>query len=224
MASSSQGQQAVESLRSELNRLAKEFDGSLKQAEDALAAEQKARIQAERNYQELYNRVDWGGEERPTTPLDALREYRDDLDDEIDHYTRKANLSRRYSNILQWIIIVGSVLTAALTSAGAASSSAQAARFIAAGTSGFVSIAAGLAGFFKFRERGFNEQMTADAIEKHAQAARLGLGEYSKKEKEEDRLKLLASNIEEIKDEQRKRELQLEQKSEDRASGSSGNS
>jgi len=188
-----------------------------------MVVEQQERNRVENAYRELFESMTTDNEE-PKPPLVALREYRTALWDEIDHFTKKANTSRRYSNVLQWTIIVGSVLAAALTTAGAASRSAQQARVIAAITSGVVSVSASAAGFFKYRERGFNEQMTADAIEKHRQAAELSIGEYANQKTEVERLRLLATNIEGIKDEQRKRELQLEQKSEERGTpqGSTG--
>lgn len=201
----------VEQVRAELDRVAKEHEQALKQAEAALQAERAERARAEQQYEDLRNRT------VPTPDhLRELRKYRDSLEGDIANFSRKANLSRNYSNVLQWVTIVGSVVTAALTGAGAASATAQTPRLIAAGTSGLVSIAAGAAGFFKFRERGSNEKMTADAIERHAQAARLSLGEYAAPKTEEERLRLLATNIEMIKTEQRQRELQLDQKSEDR--------
>ncbi len=214
-------QRLVTLLHAEISHLENEYEQKLAQAEAALQAEQQERDRVENAYRELYESMT-PDDEDSATPIEALREYRTSLLDEIDHFTQKANASRRYSNILQWTIMVGSVLAAALTTAGAASGSAQGARVIAAITSGVVSVAASAAGFFKYRERGFNEQMTADAIEKHRQAARLSLGEYAGGKNEEERLRLLATNVEIIKDEQRKRELQLEQKSEERGTAQSG--
>ncbi|WP_194906288.1 DUF4231 domain-containing protein [Catenulispora rubra] len=213
----------VELLRSEISHLENEYEQKLAQASVALVVERAERTRVENAYKELSESMT-AEDEESTTPLEALRGYRKALWDEIDHFTQKANASRRYSNILQWTIIVGSVLAAALTTAGAASRSAQDARVIAAITSGVVSVAASAAGFFKYRERGFNEQMTADAIEKHRQAAELSIGEYGSDMSEEERLRLLATNVEIIKDDQRKRELQLEQKSEERGAtqGSTG--
>ncbi|GAA3148340.1 hypothetical protein GCM10020001_084650 [Nonomuraea salmonea] len=67
--------------------------------------------------------------------------------------------------------------------------------------------------FFKFRERSFGQQQTADAIKKHYKAAELRIGEYEG-EDEETALTLFARNVEILKDEQRKRELQLEESTE----------
>ncbi|MBQ1021761.1 DUF4231 domain-containing protein [Micromonospora sp. D93] len=144
----------------------------------------------------------------------SLRVYRIGALDDIDQYRAKAKVSRRYSNLLQWAIIVGSVAATSLTSitAGAAAASAEWVRWVAAGVSAVVSVAAGVTGFFKFRERGFNQQQTADAMEKHQKALELGIREYAGKT-EEEALRVFAQAVEELKDEQRKRELQLEQSS-----------
>jgi hypothetical protein len=75
-----------------------------------------------------------------------------------------------------------------------------------------VSIAAGFTGYFKFRERGFNQQQTADAMEKEYNAVDLRVGDYTNND-EQQALKTYAEKVETMKEEQRKRELQLEQSS-----------
>lgn len=84
--------------------------------------------------------------------------------------------------------------------------------------SGFVGISAGVTGYFKFRERGYNLQSTADEIEKHYNASQFMLDEYAGSDpnsplSEDDRLRIFARFVERLKEEQRKRELQLEQSS-----------
>jgi uncharacterized membrane protein len=149
-------------------------------------------------------------------PSIALRIYKVKALDDLEQYRRSARRSRRSANLLQWTIIVGSVTATSLTSANTASSgSLQSFRWIAAVVSAVVSIAAGVTGFFKFRERSFNQQLTADAIDKHYKAVDLGIGEYHNLT-ENERLSKFAQQIEELKDEQRKRELQLEQSTSDR--------
>ncbi|MCO5992990.1 DUF4231 domain-containing protein [Actinoallomurus rhizosphaericola] len=147
-------------------------------------------------------------------PVAALRIYRLSALDDVERYRKLARRNRRYSNLLQWLIIVGSVTATSLTSASTGNAGYQQYfRWSAAGVSALVSMAAALVGYFKFRERGFNQQQTADAIEKHYRGAELRIEEYS--EGDEKRvLQLFAQNVEVLKDEQRKRELQLEQSSE----------
>jgi FtsH-binding integral membrane protein len=149
-------------------------------------------------------------------PITALRIYRVATVNDLDKYRQAARSNRRASNTLQWFIIVGSVTATSLTSAAAGGGvGLQQFRWIAAIVSAIVSIAAGITGFFKFRERSFNQQQTADAIEKHLRAAELGIREY-RGLSEDDVLREFAQSVEELKDEQRKRELQLEQSSERR--------
>lgn len=76
--------------------------------------------------------------------------------------------------------------------------------------SALVGISAGVAGYFKFRERGTTSQSTADDIEKNYNASGFQLGDYQGLE-EDPRLVLYAGTVERIKEEQRKREVQLEQ-------------
>jgi hypothetical protein len=155
-------------------------------------------------------------------PTAALRIYRLSALEDADRYRKLARQNRRYSNILQWFIIVGSVVATSLTSASTGNAGYQQYfRWAAAGVSALVSISAALVGYFKFRERGFNQQQTADAIEKNYKGAELRIGEYNDTD-EGKVLRLFAQNVEELKDEQRKRELQLEQSSERRESQSSG--
>lgn len=148
--------------------------------------------------------------------LQSLRIYRVNAQVDIDQYQGTARKNRRTANILQWLIIVGSVLAASTTSASAASLvGTNWFRWVAAGMSLVVAVASAGAGFFKFRERGSNQQQTADAIRKHHQAIMLGIGDYAEGE-EIEKLRKFARNVEELKDEQRKRELQLEESSNER--------
>ena len=155
-------------------------------------------------------------------PLEALRIYKVSALNDLEEYRRSARRSRRAANLLQWTIIVGSVTATSLTSADTGNgANLQSFRWIAAGVSAIVSVAAWLAGFFKFRERSFNQQQTADAIDKNYRAVELGIGEYNGLD-ERERLGKFAQQIEELKDEQRKRELQLEQSTSERRERHSG--
>jgi hypothetical protein len=75
-----------------------------------------------------------------------------------------------------------------------------------------VSITAGLSAYFKFRERSYNLQSTADEIEKNYNAAQFQLDDYERFGDDElGKLRRFAQNVERLREEQRKRELQLEQ-------------
>lgn len=147
-------------------------------------------------------------------PRTALRIYRLQALDDIRDLESRAARNKRSANWFQWIIIIGSVVATSLTGAAATDTSSQDwFRWVAAGISAVVSISAGATGFFKFRERSFGQQQTADTIKRHYKAVELRVGEYEGDD-ELEILRRFAGNIEAVKDEQRKRELQLEESSE----------
>ncbi len=151
-------------------------------------------------------------------PLDSpsgLRIYREASLDIIAQYRKSANNNRRIHNIFQLIIITGSIATSTLTAMNEGGSLAL--RITTSALSALVGISAGVTGYFKFRERGYNLQSTADEIEKHYNASQFMLDEYAgvgdSGLTEGDRLRKYAGFVEHLKEEQRKRELQLEQSS-----------
>ncbi|MGH4033205.1 DUF4231 domain-containing protein [Actinomycetota bacterium Odt1-20B] len=159
-------------------------------------------------------------------PLDSpsgLRIYREASLDLITQYRKGAAKNRRVHNAFQLIIISGSIVTSTLTAMNEGSNGPLS--ISTSALSALVGISAGVTGYFKFRERGYNLQSTADEIEKHYNASQFMLDEYASQDgaplAEADRLRLFARYIERLKEEQRKRELQLEQSSsarEERAS------
>ena len=74
-----------------------------------------------------------------------------------------------------------------------------------------ISILTGIMGYFKFRDRGYNAQLTADAIEAEKKDFDLGINDYEGK-KEEMR-STFTKRIQYLITEQNKRQLQLEQNS-----------
>ncbi|MFI6297757.1 DUF4231 domain-containing protein [Nonomuraea sp. NPDC050790] len=148
--------------------------------------------------------------EQAANPVAALRIYRVSALDDVQDLEQRAKRNRSIANIFQWIIIIGSIGATSLTGIAATNTDIQAGfRWAAAIISALVSISAGASGFFKFRERSFGQQQTADAIKRHYKAAELRIGEYDEAD-EEVVLSRFANNVESLKDEQRKRELQLE--------------
>lgn len=151
-------------------------------------------------------------------PLDSpsgLRIYREASLDLIAQYRKSANNNRRIHNFFQLVIITGSIATSTLTAMNEGANLAL--RVITATLSALVGISAGVTGYFKFRERGYNLQSTADEIEKHYNASQFMLDEYIGADgtglTEGERLRKYAGFVERLKEEQRKRELQLEQSS-----------
>ncbi|MET9663568.1 hypothetical protein [Streptomyces sp. NPDC006510] len=71
-------------------------------------------------------------------------------------------------------------------------------------------MAAMFTGYYKFRERSYFLQQTADAIE---EAVRLGIGPYSEygPGREDEALKLFTQRVEDHRNEQRRRQQQLDQ-------------
>ena len=82
--------------------------------------------------------------------------------------------------------------------------------WVAVAVSFMVGLSAGMTGYYKFRERSMNRQQAADDLEQEHKAVELGIRACLKLP-ESDRLVKFAERAEGIKDEQRKREQQLEQ-------------
>ncbi|WP_233565014.1 DUF4231 domain-containing protein [Micromonospora musae] len=139
--------------------------------------------------------------------LPAQKRYRDDVPDLISQFREDAGRTRRVHNRFQSIIIVGSVITSAIATA---SVSFVQARWLTVGASAAVGLAAGFTGYFKYHERSFNSQQTADAIEREYEAVELRVGKYANL-KEPDAYALFADTVERLRDEQNKRQQQLDQ-------------
>jgi hypothetical protein len=143
--------------------------------------------------------------------LSPLEKYQEDIPITITRYKEEANYYRRIANRLQIMIIVGSVLVTSATSA-AGFEFGGIFRWIAPIISIVVAASAGLTGYFKFRERSFNLQQTADAIEHEYKAVVLGRSYYKGKQPTEA-LEIFADRVEFLIEEQKKRQQQLEQPS-----------
>ncbi|GAA0409817.1 DUF4231 domain-containing protein [Micromonospora gifhornensis] len=139
--------------------------------------------------------------------LPAQKRYRDDIPDLISQFREDASSTRRIHNRLQSVIIVGSVVTSAIATA---SVSYGAARWVTVGASTLVGLAAGFMGYYKYHERSFNSQQTADAIEREYEAVELRVGSYTDLD-EKKAYALFAANVERLRDEQNKRQQQLDQ-------------
>lgn len=139
--------------------------------------------------------------------------YHSDVLTTIDDYRNNARSYRRVHNRFQTVIIIGSLMTTAISTAAVKYGSLE---WVAVGVSFSVGVSAGMTGYFKFRERSMNLQQAADDLEQEYKAVELGISPYRSFTKEEDRLVEFAERAEHIKDEQRKREQQLEQPPETR--------
>ncbi|MEW2165154.1 DUF4231 domain-containing protein [Streptomyces sp. NPDC007084] len=137
----------------------------------------------------------------------SAHEYREDVPVIRDDYRRSAERYRNRHNWFQLTVIVGSILTSVCTTASAEQGVWS---LLAVVLSALVSISAGIISYFKFRERSLNLQQTADAIDLEIQAYKLGIRRY-KKLAPDEAFADFAEEVERIREEQRKKELQLEQ-------------
>ncbi|MGW6476686.1 DUF4231 domain-containing protein [Streptomyces sp. NPDC055059] len=138
---------------------------------------------------------------------DRQHSYRETIPQEIDRLRRETRRYRRVHNFFQWSLFFASVtmsVTAAIYDLP------QPGKAILIGLGAFVSFTTAVTGYFKYRERAFNLQQTADAIEQHVTAYDLAIAPYNQAE-ETANLERLAENVEVLRVEQRKREQQLEQ-------------
>lgn len=147
-------------------------------------------------------------EEKRKQALSPLEKYKEEVPETIARYRKYSKSNRRIANILQIIIIAGSVLATSATSA--LGFGLEAFKWIAPVISIVVAISAGFTSYFKFKERSFNLQQTADAIEQEYVAVELGIDNYRGRQPQEA-LEIFAEKVESLKDEQKKREQQLEQ-------------
>lgn len=148
-----------------------------------------------------------------------LEIYKNDLLTTIFQYQRRANRNRSIHNSAQTLIILFSLFVSGLTSGLTGLIGLAHIPWIAPALSLIVSFLTSMVGFFKFRERSFNLQQTADAIKLELNAATLGIFTYRKSNliSPEETLLDLAERVEKLIDEQNKRQQQLEQPSENHA-------
>ncbi|QQM40930.1 DUF4231 domain-containing protein [Streptomyces liliifuscus] len=151
---------------------------------------------------------------------EAFRSYREAIPALLDDYRRGAEKYRTRHNWFQIAVIVGSILTSVATTAAAEQGFWS---WLAVALSSVVSVSAGIISYFKFRERSMNLQQTADSVDQEIQAFTLGIRRYKNLNADQAAAEF-AEEIERIKEEQRKKELQLEQppEAQQQASGSNG--
>lgn len=138
---------------------------------------------------------------------DRQYSYRETIPQEIERLRSETRRYRRVHNFFQWSLFVASV-TMSVTAA--IYDPPQPGKAILIGLGAFVSFTTAVTGYFKYRERAFNLQQTADAIEQHVTAFDLAISPYNQAD-EAANLERLAENVETLRVEQRKREQQLEQ-------------
>ncbi|WP_327580679.1 SLATT domain-containing protein [Nonomuraea sp. NBC_00507] len=145
------------------------------------------------------------------TPSTSRHIYREGVSQIIEQYRIGQRYYRRVHNLLQSLIIVGSL--ASSTVAGLAEIEGFQ-KWVLVGTTFAVGIASGFTGYFKFRERGFYLQQTADAIDEEKSSLELRIGRYGGERDPENAIGEFATRVEALRSEQRKREQQLDQPTE----------
>jgi hypothetical protein len=139
--------------------------------------------------------------------------YKEDAYTDIDQLRNESNRYRRVNNILQGIIIIGSI---AATGSSAIATELANIRWATVGITFLVGIASGFMGYFKYKERSFYLQQTADAIENEWEAVEIGVGRYKPIADENEALAAFVEEVHRLKSEQKKRQQNLEQPAESR--------
>ncbi|MFI6869220.1 SLATT domain-containing protein [Nocardia sp. NPDC050406] len=144
-----------------------------------------------------------------SVPIDTRRSsYKEDARADVDEFREDSSRYRRINNNLQVVLIVGSL---AATAASGASGEFGFLRWVVLAVTFMVGVASGLMAYFKFKERSFYLQQTADDIEYEIDALDIGVGRYKHIEDPHEALKEFSSEVHRLKAEQRKREQNLEQ-------------
>ncbi|MEV4442051.1 DUF4231 domain-containing protein [Streptomyces sp. NPDC049577] len=138
--------------------------------------------------------------------------YKEGISSSLDAYRRQSTRYRRVHNAFQAVIIIGSYATTA--SASFADTPAPW-KWITVGISFSVGTAAGFTGYYKYRERSYYLQKTADDIEHQENAFDLGIHPYDGSD-EDGNLSRLAREVESLRVEQKRREQELDQPHEGR--------
>jgi hypothetical protein len=139
--------------------------------------------------------------------------YKEDAYSDIDKLRVESRRYRGVNNVLQGILIIGSL--AATGAAGVAAELASV-RWVILGVTFAVGISSGFMGYFKYKERSFYLQQTADAIEHEWEAVDIGVGRYKNSKNEDEALADFVEEVHRLKSEQKKRQQNLEQPPESR--------
>ncbi|MFD9601745.1 DUF4231 domain-containing protein [Streptomyces sp. NPDC059970] len=145
--------------------------------------------------------------------------YREDVAGIIEHYQAESRKYRRVHNVLQSLIMIGSALTTTVAAFDSAKELTWQSVTIVI-ISFAITLATAFTGYYKYRERSYFLQQTADSIEEEANALTLGVGEYLEygSDQEDQALARFTQRVENLRNEQRRRQQQLDQPAEQTAS------
>lgn len=139
--------------------------------------------------------------------------YQEELSFIIKQHQERANYNRRLYYFIQIIIIFCSLLVTGLTSGLNNLIRVFGSPWVTPAISFSVSFLTAMITLFRFRERGHNLQQTADAIEFEISCYKKGIFGY-KNLSDKEAFTKFAEEVERLRNEQRKRQQQLEQSSE----------
>ncbi len=134
--------------------------------------------------------------------------YKEDAYSDIEQLRSESKKYRSVNNYLQGVLIVGSL--SASGAAGVAGAIPDV-RWVILGVTLVVGISSGFLGYFKYKERSFYLQQTADSIEEEWEAFEIGVGRYKHIKDEEEALAEFSDQVHRLKSEQKKRQQNLEQ-------------
>lgn len=152
---------------------------------------------------------------RPEPLLIRRRRYRETVAEVIERLQVESRKYRRIHNGLQSLIMVGSTTITTLAALDAKDWNWLTISVVVLGFS--VTLASTFTGYYKYRERSYFLQQTADAIEEESNAFTLGVGEYSvfgSDQEEDQALAKFTQRVEVLRNEQRRRQQQLDQPAE----------
>ncbi|MEE6269136.1 DUF4231 domain-containing protein [Streptomyces diastatochromogenes] len=155
----------------------------------------------------------WKQKVKNNPDLDDRRKlYREEVTTAVEQYQADSRKYRRIHNGLQTLIMIGSASTTTIAALDTGKELTWQSVTLTA-ISFAITVAAMFTGYYKFRERSYFLQQTADAIEEEANAVRLGIGPYSEygPGQEDEALKLFTQRVEDHRNEQRRRQQQLDQ-------------
>ncbi|WP_327145395.1 DUF4231 domain-containing protein [Nocardia sp. NBC_01327] len=177
------------------------------------------RVELEANLEEIRDQIQWDEASKSLDRGLSQRLYMADVPSFIRHFQKDSEKYRKRHNRLQSLVITGSLITTTVAALGDAIPQN---RWLTIFFSLTVGVATGFMGYFKFRERSFYLQQSADLIEFELNSMTLRIGDYRDKEREEQALPYFVSRVEAIRDEQRRRQQQLDQPAEASVSGPAG--
>ncbi|MFG3489994.1 DUF4231 domain-containing protein [Streptomyces sp. NPDC047972] len=146
---------------------------------------------------------------RSTPSLEERRnQYREETPRVVEQYRTESRRYRTVHNLLQSLVMVGSTAATTLAALEAKTWTWPTVSMVVLGFC--VTIATAFTGYYKYRERSYFLQQTADAIEEELNAVLLGIGVYG--DLSQDQLMaLFTQRVESLRDEQRRRQQQLDQ-------------